>query len=460
MFKLNKNKEKPLRRDLSLDKLNKDTILLAMAKFIDGKPSYLTEEDVGSIEIAQKWNELIDHIVAEKKQTTMDVNRIVEEITRMDSMRDMIKSADLQRDSLHTMVANSEELTASIEDVTNIIQEAASYTNNTHNNAKTGVTNTEKSIDFVIHSFEEMNAVNTEMGQVKERTSAINQIIDIVKGIADQTNLLALNAAIEAARAGEHGRGFAVVADEVRKLAEHTKVSVEQVQSNIIELQKAIDLSVNRVDSITSTLNTGKVLVNETLTIINNISKSVEELDCTVTQVAANSEQQAAATETFAETIENISNEADFIGKSSQDTGLTIYKLSKKLDDIRLDLLKNKDILEEKDMIDIYKTDHLLWRWRVYNMLLDYEKIDTNVVGDYKNCRLGQWYYNEGCTQFSDVKAFVNMEKYHIDLHSIAKEAVEAYNRRDIARAEENLHRMDECSKVVFDYLDDIKSEI
>lgn len=461
MFNLKKkNINSPIKKDVSIDRLNKEAILVAMTEMIDGKLSYLTEETVGCAEIAKKWNELLDHIVAEKQQTTMNINQLLEQITRMDSIRDMIKSVNIQTDSLHTMVANSEELTASIEDVTNIIQETANHTNSTYNNAKTGAINTEKSIDFVIHSFEEMKEVNNEMAQVKERTSKINQIIDIVKGIADQTNLLALNAAIEAARAGEHGRGFAVVADEVRKLAEHTKVSVEQVQSNIYELQRAIDLSVNRVDSISSKLDEGKILVNETLSIINDISLSVEEIDSTVTQVAANSEEQAAATETSSETIVNISGEADFLGENCQNTGLAIFELSKKLDAIRLELVKNKDFLSEKDMIDVYKTDHLLWRWRVYNMLLGYEKIDTKVVGDYKNCRLGQWYYNAGCTQLSDLKAFKDMEKYHIDLHNYAKEAVEAYNINDIESAEEKLHKMDECSKIVFGYLDEIKDII
>ena len=79
------------------------------------------------------------------------------------------------------------------------------------------------------------------MKSFKERTAAITQIVDIVKGVAEQTNLLSLNAAIEAARAGESGRGFAVVADEVRKLAVHTQNSLRDIQKNIEELQKDID---------------------------------------------------------------------------------------------------------------------------------------------------------------------------------------------------------------------------
>ena len=98
-------------------------------------------------------------------------------------------------------------------------------------------------------------------------------------------------------------------------------------------------------------------------------------------------------------------------------------------------------------MIEIYKTDHLLWRWRVYNMLLGNEKVDVNVVGDYKKCRLGMWYYGIECDKFRNHKAFMELEKPHIELHEVAKEAVLAYKRNDIKAAEEGLKKMDMFSK-------------
>lgn len=437
--------------------LNEEALLVALEALKNGELNELTEESLGSKEIARKWNEVLEGLRAEKQQTTLRVNQLLQDITRMDTVRAMIKSVNTQTDALHTMVANGEELNASIEDITGIIQRVTNYTNDTHSNTQSGVANMEKSIDFVIGAFEEIQKINNEMNEVREKTHAISQIIDIVKGIANQTNLLALNAAIEAARAGEHGRGFAVVADEVKKLAEHTKVSVEQVQKNILELQSTIDTSVNQMNDTSSHLDLGKSLVSDTLESMHKTSASIKEIDQTITEVAANTQEQEAVTTNLTEEMVHISHEADFLVKNCECTGHAIYEASKRLDDIRIALLKNTVCLSPQDMLDIYKTDHLLWRWRVYNMLLGYEQVDIDVVGNYRNCRLGKWYYGIDCDKFKDIPAFGAMEKPHIELHEAAKEAVKAFNKGDIIGAEKGLEQMDECSKKVFKYLDEVK---
>lgn len=396
----------------------------------------------------------------ERRETTGQVNLLLEQVARMDSMRDMIKSVTAQNNSLNTMVANSEELSASIENVSSSTQNVANNTNETYEAAQTGVENMEKSMEFVIKSFDDIKKINNQINQVQEKTDDINKIIDIVKGIANQTNLLALNAAIEAARAGEHGRGFAVVADEVRNLAEGTKLSVEQIQTNIMELQQAINLSAADMNTTSAQLDSGKNLVEDTVAAIHHIRQGIKNINETIMEVATTAEQQAAVTEVFTNEIGTVSSEAEFLEKNCQDTGLAIYETSKNLDKIRLELVKQRGFLTDKDMLDVYKTDHVLWRWRVYNMLLGYEKVDINVVGDYKQCRLGQWYYGIDCGQFKDTRAFINMEKPHIELHEAAKEAVEAYNKGDITKAERGLARMDECSQIVFKYLEEIKGLI
>jgi methyl-accepting chemotaxis protein len=441
--------------------VGKESIILdAVLGLIEGNSVELGEEELGTGELLDKWKRISQKMKEEKREQTMAVNSLLQDVTRMDSMRDMLKSVDIQTESLQSMVGNSEELGASIEEVSGIVQDVALHTSETRRNTETGVLNMEKSMDFVIRSFEEMSSINRDMEGVKEKTQDINQIIDIVKGIADQTNLLALNAAIEAARAGEHGKGFAVVAEEVRKLAEHTKESVDQVQSNIVELQQAIDMSVKRMEETSSGLDSGKSLVETTLETIREIENSIQNIDDTVVQVASNTEEQAAATESFAEHMENVSCEADQLSEKAKDTGRAIYESSKTIDRIRVKMVSNRMLLHDSDMIEVYKTDHMLWRWRVYNMLLGYEQVDINEVGDYRGCRLGKWYYGIDCEKIKENKSFKSMEEPHIELHRAAKEAVNAYNRGDIFRAEDELRRMDEYSSKVFAYLEEIKRAI
>ncbi len=440
--------------------ISKESLLKAISNLMEGNTTYIEDGRLGSSEVTKKWNEMIDFLNSDKKNILLEVNSLMETVTRMDSVKNMVSTVNSQTESLHSMSASSEELTASIQEVSSIAQQVSSNADKVQQISKKGVKNVSNSVKFVREAFNDISNLNEQMEKVKEKTETINKIIDIVKGISDQTDLLALNAAIEAARAGEQGKGFSVVADEVRKLAEHTKNSVLDIQKNIAELEDALESSVTKINNTSKGLNSGTELVNGAVTSINEISVSIANVNETITQVASSTEEQTVATETFTEGVMKISKHADDLSESCHNTGRSIFKISKDIDKIRKDILKNENCLNEIDMIEIYKTDHLLWRWRVYNMLLGYEKIDKNIVGDYKKCKLGQWYYGLNCEKLKKHKAFVKLEEPHIKLHEIAKEAVIAYERDDIKTAERALDNMDQCSKEVFECLGELKAEI
>lgn len=440
--------------------LNKEGILSIIDGLIRNDKHLVDESETGDKDISQAFNDLIDKRAQEKRQTTLSVNQLLSEMTKIDCAREMMKSVENQTDSLHTMVSSSQELSASIEDVANIATQVASSTNDTNKNAQVGLENMEKSMEFVMDSVESVKSINIEMRQVEDKTEAINSIIDIMKGIADQTNLLALNAAIEAARAGEHGKGFAVVAEEVKKLAEDTKESAEQVQTNIVDLRNSIDSSAKGMESTSVQLDEGSSLVIETIENITGISKNIEEINDTISQVAANTEEEAAVTETFTSGVLEVSSESRFLKENCERTAISIYDTSQNLENIRQELIKNRGYMEDSDMIEVYKTDHLMWRWSIYNMLLGYEQVDIDRASDYRGCALGKWYYDIDCNDIKNMPAFKNMEQPHEDLHRAAKDAALAYQRGDIGASERALYEMDEHSQVVFRYLDEIKAKL
>jgi methyl-accepting chemotaxis protein len=175
-----------------------------------------------------------------------------------------------------------------------------------------------RSISLVVN--DSANAIN-ELGK---RSEQIGQIINVINDIADQTNLLALNAAIEAARAGEHGRGFAVVADEVRKLAERTTTATEEVSQSIKAIQAETGMAVNRIADGTACVEQGVQLAqqaNEALVSIMDSSSKVADM---IQSIASATDEQSSTSELISQNINNINTvtrqSADGISQTARST--------------------------------------------------------------------------------------------------------------------------------------------
>ncbi|MGA9292395.1 MAG: methyl-accepting chemotaxis protein [Ignavibacteriaceae bacterium] len=157
----------------------------------------------------------------------------------------------------------------------------------------------------------------------------IGEIIQVIDEIADQTNLLALNAAIEAARAGEQGRGFAVVADEVRKLAERTTKATKEIASMIKQIQKDTDDAVLSMEEGTSEVEKGKKLADHAGISLKQIIDGADKVVDIVTQVAAASEEQSSASEQISKSIETISSVSQQSSASLQQIASAAENLSR-----------------------------------------------------------------------------------------------------------------------------------
>jgi len=239
-----------------------------------------------------------------------------------DSIQQLISSAEQTSlvtqhtsDGLKEQQHQSEQLATAITEMAATVQNVASNTSQTAlatqkandqtNYAKTMSTNAINAITQLVSAVE--CAVETTYKLEKE-SSGIGSLLDVIRGIAEQTNLLALNAAIEAARAGEQGRGFAVVADEVRTLASRTQESTEEIQRMIELLQRGTSNAVQVMDKTQHQAQHSKEQVANATNAFNLITESIQSINGMALQIASSTEEQNAAAEEISRNIHTINN--------------------------------------------------------------------------------------------------------------------------------------------------------
>lgn len=263
-------------------------------------------------ELARGFNSFvsnIQHLFQDVVKTSQNVKSASEEVNQDAESAKL--ASDKQRDEAHLVSVAITEMGSTIAEIADNANVAAQTTNDAAGRA-TDAQNVVNESTLVINGMaENMEQVSANIESLAERTNNISGVLEVIRSVSEQTNLLALNAAIEAARAGEHGRGFAVVADEVRGLAQRTNESTDEIHTMITELQEGAKQAVESVQSSKNQANIGVEAAYNTKDSLKVIVENILHISDLNTQIAAATEEQSLVVKEINHHVVTISDSSD-----------------------------------------------------------------------------------------------------------------------------------------------------
>lgn len=296
----------------------------------------VSDDEIG--EIARYFNKSVDRLYDTITRVANSSNLLSEAAHSLDTATEQMSTGVEQAASQVNSVATaSEEMSTTSSEIAQNCAVAAKSSEKANNAAVTGESIIQETVMVMNRINRRVKESSETIKQLGARSEQIGEVVGLINDIADQTNLLALNAAIEAARAGEHGRGFAVVADEVRKLAERTTKATKEIGSTIEAMQLETKSAVNSMEEGVREVETGAVETGKSGEALRDILKQINTVTTEINQIAVASEQQTATTDEIASNIQQISlvmHDTSKMIQENADAASQLSNLSKELQKI------------------------------------------------------------------------------------------------------------------------------
>lgn len=440
---LGMNGARPAARQIIVpaDRPDDGEIIAFIQKVLEGK---CADRLTSNHPLASSLNKLLDMLCGSK---LADIDRAV--AVSIGTSTSAIEAANMLgelqniRNQAEAIAAASEEMVASVHEIKDTSQAISSKAQASHEATVSGV----EAVQDARAVIEDISAVvsNTVSGieRLNGFTRDIAAMADTIKAIASQTNMLSLNAAIEAARAGDVGKGFAVVAGEVRLLSAQTTETTHGIDTLVGNLQNEMKEITLAMDHSREAVSKGQVAVEKAWQGMDNIKSHTGEMTQDVRQIAEVLAQQASASQEVADGIIGISPRASANVAAIEHIVDCIGAIERDMD-AWVETLAQSDVPGK--VIKLAKSDHVGWKKKLIRMLVGRETLNAGQLADHHTCRLGKWYDSCKEPKYHNHPSFRALSGPHEQVHSCGKRAVALFNDGDLKGALAEIKKVETAS--------------
>jgi len=409
-------------------------------------------DDGGKDEIAalaRAFNSFADTLQNIVSKVSVTSGRLGSTISQLAEQADRTHRSMQQQQSETTLVATAmTEMSSTVQEVARNTADTATSASEAEQCSLQGKQVVETTISDIQRLAGDVGQAVEVVQQVNEDTNRIGGVLDVIGSIAEQTNLLALNAAIEAARAGEQGRGFAVVADEVRTLASRTQEATSEIQEMIESLQSGVKKTVAAMQNSAEIAGQTVEQAGTAGASLTQISDSVQRIDQMSLQIATASEQQSQVAEDISRNLNKISQLADTTLHSAENTNAQAVTLAQDIETLIAEVGRLSNGNDIHGQLERAKTSHLAWTTKVRQFLDGKGTLDEKIAFSEHHCAFGQW-FDQAYQEHAHMPEMEQIKGPHARLHRTIKSIAELKRNGDLDAAESEYLRIAPLSEEI-----------